>query len=98
VFQEVAQKSNEKYAALAKLSLAQILFADGRTEQGEKVLRDLIANPTDFVSSDQATVSLARFIGPKKPAEARKLLEPLRTRPGNVGQVAITLLGELPQQ
>ena len=98
VFQEVAQKGDEKYAALAKLSLAQILFADGRTDQGEKVLRDLIANPTDFVSSDQATVSLARLIAPKKPAEARKLLEPLRTRPGNVGQVAITLLGELPQQ
>jgi hypothetical protein len=61
------------------------------------VLRDLIANPTDFVSSDQATISLARYLAQKKPAEARKLLEPLRTRPGSIGQVAITLLGEMPQ-
>ena len=97
LFQEVAQKGDEKYASLSKLALAQIFFADGRVDQGEKVLRDLIANPTVFVSSEQATVSLARFLAPKKPAEARKLLDPLRSRPGSVGQVALTLLGELPQ-
>jgi hypothetical protein len=97
LYQEVAQNGAEKFAALSKLSLAQIFFADGRADQGEKVLRDLIANPTDFVSSDQATISLARYLAQKKPAEARKLLEPLRTRPGSIGQVAITLLGEMPQ-
>ncbi|MCX6627163.1 MAG: tetratricopeptide repeat protein [Candidatus Solibacter sp.] len=97
LYQEVAQKGDEKYASLAKLSLAQIFFADGRADQGEKVLRDLIANPTVFVSSEQATVSLARFLAPKKPAEARKLLDPLRNRPGNVGQVALTLLSEISQ-
>jgi predicted negative regulator of RcsB-dependent stress response len=98
LYQEVAQKGDEKYASLAKLSLAQIYFADGRSDQGEKQLRDLIANPTVFVSSDQATISLARFLGPKKPAEARKLLEPLRSRQGNVGQLALSLLAELPAQ
>jgi predicted negative regulator of RcsB-dependent stress response len=98
LFQEVAQKGDEKYASLAKLSLAQIYFADGRADQGEKLLRDLIANPTIFVSSDQATISLARLLAPKKPAEARKLIDPLRTRPGSVGQVALTLLAELPPQ
>jgi hypothetical protein len=97
LYQEVAQNGAEKFAALSKLSLAQIFFADGRADQGEKVLRDLIANPTDFVSSDQATISLARYLAQKKPAVARKLLEPLRTRPGSIGQVAITLLGEMPQ-
>jgi predicted negative regulator of RcsB-dependent stress response len=97
LFQEVAQKGDDKYASLAKLSLAQIYFADGRADQGEKVLRDLIANPTIFVSSDQATISLARLLAPKKPAEARKLIDPLRTRTGTVGQVALTLLAELPQ-
>jgi len=98
LFQEVAQKGAEKYASLAKFSLAQIYFADGRTEQGEKLLRDLIANPTVFVSADQATISLARFLAAKKPAEARKLLDPLRSRPGNVGQTALSLMGELPSQ
>ena len=98
LFLEVSQKGDDKYASLAKLSLAQIYFADGRADQGEKLLRDLIANPTIFVSSDQATISLARLLAPKKPAEARKLLDPLRSRPGSIGQVALTLLGETPSQ
>jgi predicted negative regulator of RcsB-dependent stress response len=97
LYQGVAQKGDEKYASLAKLSLAQIFFAEGRADQGEKVLRDLMANPTVFVSSEQATISLARFLAPKKPAEARKLLDPLRTRQGTVGQAALTLLAEIPQ-
>jgi predicted negative regulator of RcsB-dependent stress response len=98
LFQEVAQKGDTNYASLAKLSLAQIQFSDGRTAQGEKLLRELIADPTTFVSADQATISLARFLGPTKPAEARKLLEGLRNRPGPVGQIALTILGELPSQ
>jgi len=97
-FNEVAEKGDKKYSSLAKLSLAQIYFADGRDTQGEKVLRDLIANPTEFVSKEQATISLARYLAPKKPAEARKLLDPLRSQPGNVSQVALTLIGELPPQ
>jgi predicted negative regulator of RcsB-dependent stress response len=97
LYQEVAQKGDEKYASLAKFSLAQIYFGDGRADQGEKLLRDLIANPTVFVSSDQATISLIRFLAPKKPAEARKLLEPLKSRPGSVGQTALSLLSELSQ-
>ena len=98
LFREVEQNGDDKYASLAKLSLAQIFFADGRSDQGEKVLRNLIANPTVFVSNEQATITLARFLAPKKPAEARKLLDPLRSRPGNVGQVALSLLAEMPQQ
>jgi predicted negative regulator of RcsB-dependent stress response len=98
LYQEVSQKGDEKYASLARFSLAQIYFSDGRAAQGEKLLRDLIANPTVFVSSDQATLSLARFLGPKKPAEARKLLEPMRNRQGPAGQVALTILSELPPQ
>jgi predicted negative regulator of RcsB-dependent stress response len=98
LYQEVAQKADEKYASLAKFALAQIYFSDGRADQGEKLLRDLIANPTVYVSADQATITLARSIGQKKPAEARKLLDPLRNRQGQVGQVALTILSELPPQ
>jgi len=98
IYKEVADRADQKYASLAKLSLAQIYFADGRADQGESLLRDLMAHPSIFVSSDQATVMLARLMGPKKPAEARKLLEPLRGKTGTVGQTAITALGELPPQ
>ncbi|MGA3236603.1 MAG: tetratricopeptide repeat protein [Bryobacteraceae bacterium] len=94
-FQEAAEKGDARYASLAKLSLAQIYFSDGRDTQGEGMLRDLIAHPTVFVSSEQATITLARYLANKKPAEARKLLEPLRSQPGSVGQIALTILGEM---
>jgi len=92
----VADHGDAKYASLSKLSLAQIDFADGKDGQGEAVLRGLISHPTIFVSKEQATIMLARFLGPKKPAEARKLLDPLRNAPGTVGQVALQVYGELP--
>jgi predicted negative regulator of RcsB-dependent stress response len=94
-FQEAAEKGDARYSSLAKLSLAQIYFSDGRDAQGESLLRDLIAHPTVFVSSEQATITLARYLANKKPAEARKLLEPLRSQPGSVGQIALTILGEM---
>jgi hypothetical protein len=94
-FQEAAEKGDARYAPLAKLSLAQIYFSDGRDTQGESMLRDLIAHPSIFVSSEQATITLARYLSVKKPAEARKLLEPLRSQPGSVGQIALTILGEM---
>jgi predicted negative regulator of RcsB-dependent stress response len=97
-FKSVADHADAKYSSLAKLSLAQIYFSDGRTDQGEKLLRDLMANPTIYVSKEQATVTLARFLAHSKPAEARKLLDPLRAQKGAVGQVAVQLYGELPAQ
>jgi predicted negative regulator of RcsB-dependent stress response len=97
-FQEVAQKGNERYASLAKLSLAQVYFAEGKADLAEKTLRDLAAHPTMFVSADQANMALARGLMSTKPAEARKLLDSLKNRQGSVGQVALTLYGELPSQ
>jgi predicted negative regulator of RcsB-dependent stress response len=97
-FAEVADRGDARYSALAKLSLAQIDFADGHSDKGETILKDLMAHPSIFVSKEQATILLARLIGPKRPAEARKLLDPLRNMPGSVGQVALQVYGELPAQ
>jgi predicted negative regulator of RcsB-dependent stress response len=97
-FQEVAQKGNERYASLAKLSLAQVYFADGKSDLAEKTLRDLAAHPTMFVSADQANMALAQGLMTSKPAEARKILDQLRNRQGSVGQIAVQLYGELPSQ
>ena len=98
-YQEVAQKGNAQYASLAKLSLAQIYFDDNRTQQGEAMLRDLMAHPTIFVSKDEATLALARYVMHKNPDEARKLLDPLRVSPVDaVRNIAISLIGEMQQQ
>ncbi len=97
-YSSVADGANKKYASLAKLSLGQLYFSEGKPADGEKMLRGLMDNPTVFVSKDQAAMVLARMLGPTKPAEARKLLDPLRGKPGAVSQAAIQAYGELPPQ
>jgi predicted negative regulator of RcsB-dependent stress response len=94
---EAADKGDDRYASLAKLSLAQIYYQESRSDQGEKMLRDLMAHPTIFVSSDQAALVLARQIMPKDPAGARKLLQPIASKPGGTGQAATDLISEIPQ-
>lgn len=96
--QEVSGKGDEKYASLAKLSLAEVYFAEGKVDQGKKVLEDLAAHPTIFVSKEQAQLALARDLIPVRPEEARKILDGLRNTPGSVGQVALSMYGQLPRQ
>jgi predicted negative regulator of RcsB-dependent stress response len=98
LFKESAEQGDKNYASLARFSLAQVYFAEGRTADGEKILRDLMAHPTVFVSKDQATIALAKGIAPTRLDEARKMLEPLRTQNGVVSQVAISAVGELQGQ
>ena len=98
LFKEAAEQGDKNYASLALLSLAQVYFAEGRPADGEKILRDLMAHPTVFVSKDQAIIAIARGIAPTRPDEARKMLEPLRTQNGVVSQVAISAVGELQAQ
>ena len=97
-FSSVANSAGKQYASLAKLSLGQLYFAEGKPKPGEEMLRSLMNHPTVFVSKDQATVVLARVLAPTNPAEARKLLGPLRAKAGAVSQTAIQTYGELPSQ
>ena len=98
-FQQVAQKADAEYASLAKMSLVQLYFSDGRNSQAETLLRDLIKNPTVFVSKDQATLALTQYLIHKDPKEARKLLDPLRVSTVDaVRNVAISQFSQLPQQ
>lgn len=93
-----AETGSAEYASLANLSLAQVYYLQGKTADAEKLLRALMAKPTMFVSKEQATITLARILSSSRPDEARKLLEPLRTQPGAVSRVALSVLGELPKQ
>jgi predicted negative regulator of RcsB-dependent stress response len=95
-FQYVAQHGNAAMASLAKFSLAQIDFATDRNAQGEAMLRDLMENPTALVSKDQATLTLAHYLILKRPEDARKLLDPLKTATGPAGRLALTMYGQLP--
>jgi predicted negative regulator of RcsB-dependent stress response len=94
----VANSAGKQYASLAKLSLGQVYFAEGKPGLGKQMLQSLIEHPTIFVSKDQATVALAKALAPTDPAGARKLLDPLRAKPGAASQTAIQAYGDLPPQ
>jgi predicted negative regulator of RcsB-dependent stress response len=98
-YKEVADSGNKNLASIAKLALAQIYFVQNRNKEGEALLRDLIAHPTDFVSKEQASFTLAHALAKTNPTEARRLIEPLRTSPTPaISQEAIQLYTQLGQQ
>lgn len=97
-FLNVSDHGDKNYASLGKIALAEIYFSDGRIDQGEKILRDLMANPTVFVSKDQAAINLAKHMIGRNNAEARKLLAPIRDSKSPVATIAQTLSAQLPPQ
>jgi tetratricopeptide (TPR) repeat protein len=97
-FKEAADAGDRNYSSLARFSLSDVYFGEKKSAEAEKILRDLIDHPTVFISKEQATIALARGIARTKPAEARKLLEPLRTQAGPISQAAINAVSEIPGQ
>ena len=95
---DVIENGPANYASLAKLALGPVYKAQGKPAEGEKILRDLMANPTMFVSKEQATIALAQLLANSNPQEARKLIEPLREMRGPVSRAALTALAEIPQK
>lgn len=95
---QAMDSGREPYDSQAAYSLAQLYAGLGRNEDAEKVLRQLVEEPSVLVSKEQATIALARIVGKRDPAEARRLLEPLRGGRSAVSRSALTALGELPQQ
>ena len=98
LFQEAAEAGDKNYASLARYSLAQVYVSENRVSDAEKILRDLVDHPTAMVSKEQATIELAKLIAPAKPAEAKKLLDPLRAQTGPVSQAALGALNDQPTQ
>ena len=93
-FKQAVSDGGSEYGALAKLALADVYVTQGKTADAEKLLKELVDNPSVLVSKDQATIALAKIYLKSKPLEARKLLEPLRTQSSAVGRVAVALLAE----
>lgn len=96
-YQDVMDSAPAPYAALARLSLAEVYQAEGKTADAEKLLRDAVNHPAITVSKEDATIQLAQLLAKSNPAEARKLLEPLRTSRTPVSRAAVEALGQVPQ-
>jgi predicted negative regulator of RcsB-dependent stress response len=94
-YKDVMDSAPKPYAALARLSLAQVYQAEGKTADAEKLLREAMNNPTITVSKEDATIQLALLLAKSNPEEARKMLEPLRTSRTAVSRAAVEALGQV---
>lgn len=94
-YQDVMDSAPKPYAALARLSLAQVYEAEGKTSDAEKLLREAVNNPTITVSKEDATIQLAILLAKSNPGEARKMLDPLRTSRTPVSRAAVEALGQV---
>lgn len=97
-YRQVADNAPDEFESSAKLALAQVLWGQGKVDEGKKLLEGLISDPSAFVSSDQASLTLARLQIQTSPEEARKTLEKLRESSTTVSTMAVELLGQLPQK
>ncbi len=92
----VIESADANVGSLAKLSLAGMYASSGKIKEAEEILRSLMANPTQFVSKEHASIVLAQALAKTKPDEARKLLEPLKTIKGvALSQAVLNLSAEL---
>jgi predicted negative regulator of RcsB-dependent stress response len=71
--------SRSQSAALAKIALAQLYIASKRTSEAQDLLRSIVNKPTDLVSKGQAEVLLAQLMSQTNPAEAKRILQRLKT-------------------
>ena len=97
-YQDVADHAGGNYGSLAKLALAQIDFAENRSSEAEALLKDLMDHPTDMVSKNQATFTLARGIAQTRPEDARKMLQEIAASKSDVSAMATSAIAELPQK
>ena len=98
LFREVADSGPKGYSGIARLSLGRVLDAEGKTAEAQKVLQELVKDPSFMVSKDEATIALAQVTAKTNPAEALKMLEPLRVSQRlAVSRVAVNAYGEIEQ-
>jgi predicted negative regulator of RcsB-dependent stress response len=97
-YQDVADHASAGFASMAKLTLAQLDFSENKPAEAQSILKDLQDHPTEMVSKNQATFTLAKGLALTQPEEARKLLLGLATSQSDVSQLAVSALQELPSK
>jgi predicted negative regulator of RcsB-dependent stress response len=95
-FRDVVDSAPAAYASQAALALAQLYEIEGKTADAEKLLNNLVKNPTVTVSKEEAQIALARVIAKTDPDKARKMLEALRTTErAAISRAAVSALADL---
>jgi tetratricopeptide (TPR) repeat protein len=94
-FKAVVDSAPDAYASQAALALAQLYQIEGRNADAEKLLDNLIKNPSVTVSKEEAQLTLAKVIAKSDPARARKLLEELQKQRTTISKTAVSELAEI---
>ncbi len=95
---DVVDSAPSAYASQGVLALAQLYTIEGKTPDAEKLLENLIKNPTVTVSKEEAQLALAKVKAKTDPDGARKILENLRTERTAISKAAMSALGEMAGQ
>ena len=80
---ESVAKSGTETASLAKIALAQLYAGQNKPAQAQAYLRELIAKPGDLVSKEQAQILLAQLLVNSNPAEAKKIVQQVKSNPAH---------------
>jgi TolA-binding protein len=91
----VADSAPTAYSSQAALALAQLYDIEGKSAEAEKLLNNLIKNPSVTVSKDEALLALAKVKAKTDPDGARKILEGLQTGRNAISKAAVAAMGEI---
>ncbi len=89
------KNGNSDTAAVARFLKGNILASQGKSDEAEKIYRELLNASSGFMTKGEVTVALAKLIGKKSPDEAIKLLEPLRLAEGSTQRIASQTIEEI---
>jgi predicted negative regulator of RcsB-dependent stress response len=91
----VVDSAPAAYAAQAALGLAQLYDIEGKTADAQKLLENLVKNPSITVSKAEAQLALARIEAKTDPAGACKILQGLQTASNAISKAAVSASGEI---
>jgi predicted negative regulator of RcsB-dependent stress response len=92
ILKDVVDSAPKEYAALARISLAQIYAGQGDVNQAKSLMQQVIDHPSAMVSKEEAQIQLAEILARTDPAAACKILDPLTKGRTAVSRAAITAM------
>lgn len=100
LLQQVAEGSDEEFAAMSRLELAGLDDRMGKADDAVKLYQQLLSKPAVLVPKPVVLLALAEHYGPKNPTEAAKYLGQITSQyPGTpIAQQASQELALLPGQ
>ena len=91
------QDEDQQLAPLARFALAGIYAQNGKSDEAEKLYRELADRPGELVSRETALLTLAGHLSEQKPDEAEKIYQQIQkeTPDGTAADAAYERLSEL---